>query len=59
MSTEAELESRCEYCFEPFDEHFDCACPGGMCRYCQGTGGDPWNDYILACPECGGDGECL
>lgn len=26
------------------------------CSYCHGTGGDPWNDYILPCPKCDGEG---
>lgn len=29
----------------------DMACPE-----CAGTGGDPWNDYILPCPRCDGEG---
>lgn len=32
-----------DYCIEP-------------CGYCSGTGGDPWNDYILECPMCLGEG---
>lgn len=26
------------------------------CPYCHGDGGDPYNDYVLPCPECGGTG---
>lgn len=26
------------------------------CTYRSGTGGDPWNDYILPCPHCDGEG---
>lgn len=26
------------------------------CDYCHGTGGDPWNDGVLVCPECDGAG---
>lgn len=26
------------------------------CRFCDGTGGDPWNDGITHCPECDGEG---
>ena len=26
------------------------------CRACCGTGGDPWNDGILPCKECDGEG---
>ncbi len=26
------------------------------CGYCAGTGGDPWNDGILPCPICDGEG---
>jgi hypothetical protein len=25
-----------------------------VCPYCDGDGGDPLNDYVLPCPECGG-----
>mgnify|MGYP000991585712 FL=1 len=24
------------------------------CPRCHGDGMDPWNDYALPCPECGG-----
>lgn len=24
------------------------------CQRCHGDGMDPWNDYLLPCPECGG-----
>ena len=24
------------------------------CQRCHGDGMDPWNDYALPCPECGG-----
>lgn len=27
------------------------------CPYCHGDGGDPYCDYVLPCPECGGLGE--
>ena len=27
-----------------------------VCPYCGGDGGDPLNDYVLPCPECGGGG---
>ena len=27
-----------------------------ICEHCSGTGGDPWNDGILPCPECDGEG---
>lgn len=26
------------------------------CKYCHGTGGDPWNDGILPCEHCYGEG---
>lgn len=26
------------------------------CRECDGTGGDRWNDGILPCPACDGEG---
>lgn len=26
----------------------------GECPRCKGDGMDPWNDYLFACPECGG-----
>lgn len=26
------------------------------CRYCSGTGGDPWNDGITPCEHCDGEG---
>jgi len=25
------------------------------CPRCHGEGMDPWNDYLLPCPECGGE----
>lgn len=27
------------------------------CAYCDGDGGDPWNDYIMECPMCLGEGQ--
>jgi hypothetical protein len=24
------------------------------CQRCHDDGMDPWNDYLLPCPECGG-----
>lgn len=35
--------------YENFDED-------RTCEYCGGDGGDPWNDYILECPSCLGEG---
>ena len=26
------------------------------CEHCSGTGGDPWNDGVVPCPECDGEG---
>jgi hypothetical protein len=25
------------------------------CERCHGDGRDPWNDYLLRCPECQGE----
>lgn len=25
------------------------------CERCHGDGWDPWNDYLLPCPACGGE----
>ena len=30
--------------------------PDLTCEHCQGTGGDPWNDYCLPCEHCDGEG---
>lgn len=38
----------------PFD--YDEEARDDTCDYCDGDGGDKWNDYILPCPKCGGDG---
>lgn len=46
---ESELYDECDYDYDDFDEDRTCA-------YCSGTGGDPWNDYILECPMCLGEG---
>lgn len=27
------------------------------CAYCDGDGGDPWDDYITECPMCLGEGQ--
>lgn len=32
---------------DPFDEP--------VCQRCGGDGRDPWNDYLLPCPECQGE----
>ena len=29
---------------------------GRVCEYCEGDGGDPWNDCITDCPMCLGEG---
>lgn len=42
---------------EEIDTEFDEQDAGDRaCTYCSGTGGDPWNDGILPCPECDGEG---
>jgi phytoene dehydrogenase-like protein len=40
------------------DAHFDYDEDGGpdTCPHCAGTGGDPYNDYILPCEYCDGEG---
>lgn len=32
---------------EPFEEE--------ICSRCRGDGRDPWNDYLLPCPQCQGE----
>lgn len=39
----------CDDCTDYDDE------PGDQCPHCRGDGRDPWNDYLLPCPLCGGD----
>lgn len=39
------------------DTAFDDEDEGGrICSHCRGTGGDPWNDRVLPCPVCNGEG---
>lgn len=38
---------------EDYDYDYD---KDRACRYCEGDGGDPWNDYCTECPECLGTG---
>lgn len=33
--------------FDPYEEP--------PCDRCHGDGRDPWNDYLLPCPECQGE----
>jgi hypothetical protein len=44
-------------CFEP-DPYYETTEEWAfdVCPYCDGDGGDPLNDYVLPCPECGGEG---
>ena len=42
-----------------FDDDDDACDEDRICGYCRGTGGDPWNDYIVECPQCLGDGGWL
>lgn len=42
-----------------FDDGYDDYDEDRTCGYCGGTGGDPWNDYLLECPACLGEGERL
>lgn len=30
--------------------------PFATCGHCSGTGGDPWNDGIMPCEHCDGEG---
>lgn len=30
--------------------------PDDACMHCHGDGMDPWNDYMLPCPLCQGEG---
>ena len=41
-----------------FDDYEDYE-QGRVCEYCDGDGGDPWDDYITECPMCLGEGERL
>lgn len=43
----------CDDCTDYDDDPYH---PERDCDYCAGTGGDPWNDYILECPMCLGEG---
>jgi DnaJ-class molecular chaperone len=43
----------CEQGCNGCDECTDYEDPLG-CSRCHGDGMDPWNDYMLPCPECGG-----
>lgn len=36
------------------DDHDDM--PDDVCPHCLGDGMDPWNDYLLPCPLCQGEG---
>ena len=38
------------------DDWDDCEPRDTACRYCGGTGGDPWNDGITPCEHCDGEG---
>ena len=38
---------------EPDEEDFD-PYEEPPCERCRGDGMDPWNDYLLPCPECQG-----
>jgi hypothetical protein len=35
-----------------FDDGYEPDPPA--CKRCHGDGMDPWCDYVLPCPECGG-----
>jgi DnaJ-class molecular chaperone len=41
----------CDDYYDDEDEYED-----RTCSACSGTGGDPWNDGILPCEECDGEG---
>lgn len=41
------------------DDDYDDYDEDRTCAYCDGIGGDPWNDYIMECPMCLGEGERL
>lgn len=45
-------EQGCAGCDDCTD--FDDGPDEGECPRCHGDGMDPWNDYLLECPECGG-----
>ena len=50
-SDEQPCEDGCNGCDECIDyDDYD----EPICARCLGDGMDPWNDYMLPCPECGG-----
>ncbi len=48
----AELESRSAWMEGADLDEYDEEEP--VCDRCGGDGMDPWNDYLLECPECNG-----
>ncbi len=44
----ADLDDGSELLGDPDEYDFD------VCSRCGGDGMDPWNDYLLECPECHG-----
>jgi hypothetical protein len=55
----ADLRAEMEYWDDAEDHYFhddDGEVHDRTCRECDGTGGDRWNDGILPCPACDGQG---
>lgn len=51
MKTNASTEWKEPQIIEEWEVEMDLTC-----EYCGGDGGDPWNDGVLPCPECHGEG---
>lgn len=38
---------------DEFEDDYPAELEDPDCPVCEGEGGDPLNDYVLPCPECG------
>lgn len=39
-----------------YEDAYDLAEEETTCPHCDGTGGDPWNDFCTPCEFCDGEG---
>lgn len=54
----ADQRDQPDFVAEPleFDDGYDDYDEDRTCEYCGGDGGNPWDDFIMECPVCLGEG---
>ena len=54
MNTKSDVPSQQPFERDPYYETTEEWPDDPVCDYCDGDGCDPFSDYVLPCPYCGG-----